>query len=159
MDRERPPQIDSKFADLPTDPKERHEILVDLFGHYVLWLRNRSLRTTRQLAESEEMRAGLGTIRSARYDELAAMPPEQREAAYKAAEATVDRFIESFLTLLSGTGADERLGEGHAVRFRLDLEICEVESMEVVGQETLNRGGEKFFAGYWGRWLNRFGSV
>jgi len=50
------------------------------------------------------------------------------------------------------------MGDRHAVRFQLDMEIFDVESLEVVDRETINRGGKRFFADYWGRWLNRFAS-
>jgi hypothetical protein len=58
--------------------------------------------------------------------------------------------------MLGGTGVDQRLGDEHAIRFKLDLEICRVDTHDVVEVETLNRGGKKFFGDYWGRWINRF---
>lgn len=158
MSNHRPPQIDIDFADLPSDPRERHEVLVDLFGRYLFWLRNWTVSATRELAESEEARDKLGTIRRKKYDELAALTPEQQDVACKISEATVDRFIQLFLTMLAGTGVDQRLGNDHAIRFKLDMEICDVENVELVDQETINRGGKKFFAAYWGRWLNQFAS-
>jgi len=158
MSNHRPPTIEINFAELPNDPKERHELLVDLFGRYLFWLRNWTVDATRQLAESDEAREKLGTIRRKKYDELSAFTPEQRQTACEISEATVDRFIQLFLTMLAGTGVDQRLGKEHAIRFKLDMEICDVENVDVVEQETINRGGKKFFADYWGRWLNQFGS-
>lgn len=156
MSNHRPPQIDIDFATLPSDPRERHEVLVDLFGRYVLWLRNWTVRATGELTESEEARDKIGTIRREKYDDLAALTPEQQDVARKISEATVDRFIQLLLTTLAGTGVDQRLGNDHAIRFKLDMEICDVENGEVVDQETINRGGKKFFADYWGRWRNQF---
>ena len=158
MSNHRPPTIEVNFVDLPTDPKERHEMLVDVFGRYLFWLRNWSVDATRQLAESQEAREELGTIRRKKYDDFSALTPEQREMVCKVSEATVDRFIQLFLTLLAGTGVDQRFGSDHAIRFKLDMEICDVENADVVEQETVNRGGKKFFADYWGRWLNSFTS-
>jgi hypothetical protein len=153
----RPPKIDLKFSDLPADPKQRHEVLVDVFGQYIYWLRNWAIQEVCEVIESEEAREKLGTIRRRKYDTVAALNPEERFAACKFAEAATDRFIQLLLTMLSGTGEDQRLGDDHAIRFKLLMEILEVETAEVVLEETINRGGEKFFADYWGRWLNRFG--
>jgi hypothetical protein len=113
---------------------------------------------TRELAESEEAREKLGTIRRKKYDELAALTPEQQDVACKISVATVDRFIQLFLTMLAGTGVDQRLGNDYAIRFKLDMEICDVENVEVIDRETINRGGKKLFSDYWGRWLNQFAS-
>jgi hypothetical protein len=35
------------------------------------------------------------------------------------------------------------------------MEIVDFSSEEVVQKEVINRNGGKFFADYWGRWLNR----
>ncbi|MBI1321660.1 hypothetical protein GC170_00515 [bacterium] len=156
MSYRRPPQFDIDFETLPPDPAERHEELVDVFGRYLFWLRNWSVSATQELAESEEARAKLGTIWRKKYDELAALTPEQRGIAFEIAEASVDRFIQLFLTMMADMGTDQRLGRDHAIRFNLEMEICDVENGEVVDQETINRGGKKFFANYWGRWLNQF---
>ncbi len=158
MSKHRPPTIEINFAELPNDPKQRHEMLVDVFGHNLLWLRNWSVDATRQLGESEEARETLGTIKRKKYDELSALPLEQRETVCEISEATVDRFIQLFLTMLAGTGVDQRMGSDHAIRFKLDMEICDVENVNVVEQKTINRGGKKYFADYWGGWLNRFAS-
>jgi hypothetical protein len=45
----------------------------------------------------------------------------------------------------------------HAFRFRVEMEIVDVQTGEIVETETINRG-EKFFGKYWGRWLNRYSS-
>lgn len=158
MNNHRPPTIEINFAELPKDPKERHEVLVDVFGRYLFWLRNWSVDATRQLAESEEARETLGTIRRKKYDDISTLSPDQQETVCKISEATVDRFIQLFLTMLAGTGIDQRLGSQHAIRFNLEMEICDVENVDVVEQATVNRGGKKFFADYWGRWLKLFAS-
>lgn len=36
---------------LPSQPDERHEVIVDLFGRHIFWLRSLSTETTRKLAE------------------------------------------------------------------------------------------------------------
>jgi hypothetical protein len=158
MSTHRPPHIDIRFADLPSDASERHEVLVDLFGRYLFWLRNWTVGATRDLAKSEEARSAIGAVRRKKYDDLATLTSEQQDIACKISEATVDRFIQLFLTMLSNTGVDQRIGDTHAIRFRLDIEICDVENADVVEAETINRGGKRLFADYWGRWLNQFPS-
>jgi hypothetical protein len=158
MSNHRPLKIEIDFANLPSDPRERHELLVDLFGRYIFWLRNWTVNATRELAESEVAREKLGTVRRKKYDKIAALTPEQQSVVCEISEATVDRFIQLFLTMMADTGVDQRLGNDHAIRFKLDMEICDIESVKVVDQETINRGGKKFFPEYWGRWLNQFAS-
>lgn len=158
MSNHLPPQTGIRFTDLPGDPAERHEVLVDLFGETLCWLRNWAISATKELAESAEAREQLGTIRRNMYEALAALPPEHRDVALKVSEATVDRFIRLLLTMLSGIGVDHRLGDDHAIRFKLDVEICDVENADVVEHETINRDGKKYFADYWTSWLNRFAS-
>jgi hypothetical protein len=141
---------------LPLDQREKHETLVDLFGQFLFWLRNGSLSASREFVMSEEIREKLGTIRRAYYDGVAQMPPEKREAALLLAQETLDGFIERLLWAMGDEGTDARFGTHHAYRFRIEMEIVDVESGRVVEEETINRGG-KFFGNYWGRWLNRFG--
>lgn len=149
-----PLSFDQEPSELSSDPKERHEQLVDLFGQFIFWLRNWSLRASRQLVESEQSREELGTIRRKYYDGVAKMLPEDREAAVLFAEATLNGFLERFLWYLGDEGTDARLGHSHAYRFRIEMEIVDVESGELVHTETINRSG-RFFGSYWGRWLNR----
>ena len=142
-------------SELPIDKKERHEELVDLFGEFLFWLRNTSLATSRKLAESQAAREKLGSIRRICYDDVADLPEETREAALLFAEESLDGFLERLLWCLGDEGTDSRFGREHAYRFRVELEVVDVKTEEVVEVETINRGG-KFFGKYWGRWLNQF---
>ncbi len=155
MNDNRSPYIDVKFDQLPHDARQRHEVLVDVLGQYIIWLRNSSVDSSRHMISSPGAKGKLGEIRWKGYEGVANMPAEHQKAACELAEATVDRFIQLVLTMLSGTGVDQRLGSSHAVRLKLDMEILDVKSEEIVASDTLNRGGEKFFADYWGRWINR----
>jgi|688.fasta_scaffold410732_2 hypothetical protein len=150
------PQITATFSGLPTEPKERHEALVDVLGELLLSLRNWSVAATRRVLESSNSQPGTLTPRESQFAGLADLSPEQRELVGKLSQVTTDRFIQLLLTMLGGTGVDQRLGDEHAIRFKLDLEICRVDTHDVVEVETLNRGGKKFFGDYWGRWINRF---
>lgn len=142
-------------SDLSTNPAQRHQELVDLFGQFIFWIRNETLRASRTLVESEEGRENLGTIRRAPYEGTAYMRAEDRESALLLAEETLNGFIERLLWSLGDEGTDARYGPRNAYRFLVDMEIVDVQTEKVVHKETINRGG-KFFGSYWGRWLNRF---
>ena len=157
MSRGGPLRIDITPSDLPSDPKERHQKYVDAFGEFIFWLRNWSLDASRHLIESSEAREALGTVRRRYYDGVAQLTPEQREAALLIAQETLDGLLQRLTWALGDEGTDARLGQGHAYRFRVEMEIVDVATGEVVEVETINRGG-KFFGSYWGRWLNRFAS-
>jgi len=58
--------------------------------------------------------------------------------------------------MLAEASIDQRLGKDHAFQFKLDIEISNFDNGDVVEKATINRGGKKFFADYWGRWLNQF---
>jgi hypothetical protein len=149
-----PPALMLDPAILTLDASERHEALVDLFGRYVMWLRSAALESSRGALVDPEAKQRLGLLRWQRYERVAGMTDEQVEGACLFAEATVDRFIELLLTMLAGTGVDQRVGPSLASRFKLDIEIVDVDTEDVVLRETVNRGGRKFFVSYWGRWLN-----
>jgi len=152
----RPPQFDVSFEELPSDPKERHEVLVDLFGQYFFWVRGQSMSRIRQLVESEDERNKLGKLFREVFEEVGAMSDEDRQTALKLAESAVGDFAGLLLTMISGQGFDDTLGPNHVFRYRLDMEVCDGETGEVVFEEMINRGGKKFFPEYWGRWLNRY---
>jgi hypothetical protein len=61
--------------------------------------------------------------------------------------------------MLSGQGFDDSIGANHVFRYRLEMEICDIKTGQVVYEEVLNRGGKKFFPEYWGRWLNRYNAL
>lgn len=156
MSHNGPLAFDKEPSQLPSDKGERHEALVDLFGQFLFWLRNWAIDASRKLIESEEARAKLGTIRRKNYDAVARMPLEQREAAMLLAEETLNGFAERLVWFLGDEGTDSRFGARHAYRFRVEMEIVDTETGEIVEVEALNRGG-RFFGSYWGRWLNRHG--
>jgi hypothetical protein len=154
MSRRGPLAFAQQISELPTDGSERHERFVDFFGQFVFWLRNRSLEASRNVVESQEAREQLGTIRRSYYEGVAALPPNEREAALLLAQETLDGFLERLMWTLGDEGTDARFGDQCAYRFRITMEIVDRSTCEIIDEETINRGG-KFFGSYWGRWLNR----
>ena len=149
-----PPPIETALADLPNDPKKRHDILVDIFGKYLLWAMNEALSRSDELVEMAEAREKLGRLFRQPYETAAnLLSTEQRKAAAAVNRQTLSNFIQLLLGLFTAEGISHRLGQHHAIKFRLVMEICEIESMDVILEEVINRGGAKAFASYWGRWL------
>lgn len=149
-----PLTFEQEPSQFPADERSRHEEIVDLFGHFIFWLRNASLRASKTLIESDNVREELGTIRRRYYDGVAKLSAEDRESAMLLAEETLNGFLERLLWSLGDEGTDSRIGKSHAYRFRIEMEIVDLKSEAVVQTESINRGG-KFFGTYWGRWLNR----
>lgn len=149
-----PLSFEQEPSQFPADARDRHDVIADLFGHFIFWLRNSSLRASRNLIESVEAREKLGTIRRKYYDGVAKLPPEDRESAMLLAEEALNGFLERLVWCLGDEGIDARIGKNHAYRFRIEMDIVDLESEKVVRSETINRGG-KFFGSYWGKWLNR----
>jgi hypothetical protein len=157
MMQENGPLVSSNgIAELPSDQHERHQALVDFFGQFIFWLRNKSLRASQELVESVEARARLGIIRRDYYEGVANLSAEQRNAAMLLAEETLDGFIERLLWSLGDEGTDARFGIRDAYHFLVEMEIVEIESGSIIHQEPINRGG-KFFGKNWGKWRNRYG--
>ena len=153
----RPPKFEVSFEDLPSDPEKRHEVLVDLFGEYMFWVREQAATRMRSLIESDEERSELGTLFWGVFEDAARLSDEERIVTIRLAESAISTFAGLFLTMIAGQGFDDSLGPRHVFRYRLDMEICDAETGQVVYEETINRGGKKFFPEYWGRWLNRYG--
>lgn len=152
----RPPRFEIDGDTLPVDPKERHEALVNVFGQYLFWARHQTMQAIRSRGDSSEERSALGQQCRTDFDEIAQLRPEDRERAYAIAQRAMDIFARMMLTMISGQGFDDSLGQHHVFRYRLTMEICDSRTGDVVLEEVINRNGEKFFPEYWGRWLNRF---
>jgi hypothetical protein len=151
----KPPQISLDLSDLEkNDPAKRSEVFADLLGVYIMWIRSRVVNSARIRISSEEDRAKMGKLFRAVYDRIAMLEPEQREAALKFAERCVDNFAQELLMLLSHVGNDLRLSSGNVIRLRLDMEIINPETDQVLASEGVNRG-RTYLPSRWGRWLNQ----
>jgi hypothetical protein len=151
----RPPKIETPFEEIPLAPRERHEFFVDLFGRYLFWAMQEAMFKSRELVSSPESRARLGRAFERPYREVAELNHGQREVAFEFARATMENAVKNILIILAAEGITFRLGDRHAVQFRLTGEIRDVEEMETQLEEVLNRGGDKAFTSNWGRWLRQ----
>ena len=150
------PGAEVNLDQLPKEATARHEALVDLFGRYVMWLRNWNNESTRRMVESAEKREKLGSVLRQPFEEVSQLGVNERERAIRLAEASVDTFIKMFLQVLAHQGSDFLIGKNHALRLRMVMEFVYNDNDQLVEEEVINRGGQKHFADYWGRWLNRF---
>lgn len=150
-----PPVFPFDLGSLPDDDRVRHEKLVELFGDYMMWIRKQTLKHADSSTSSIENCQSIASVSREPYEAIANMNPEDRQKALAFAKIAVDTYARIFLTVLAGTGDDQKLGDQHSAKFRLNLEIHDVASGELVVDETVNRGGKKFFPEYWGRWINK----
>lgn len=150
----KPPSIKRELWEFSQDPKIKHEQMVDMFGFYFLWLRSAAHERVQHLIESPEARQRLAAAFRAPYERVATtLTCEQAKTAMQLADAAVDQFAKSVLSMLSAVGSSHRLGSAHSIQFKLDVEVRDLDANQLIMQETINRGGQKHFADYWGKWL------
>lgn len=154
----KPPSVVGTFEDIPLDPKERHELFVGFLGQHLFSTRNQRLAAIRRLVESAEDRNRLGAIRRQPYEAVGALDPTGQQAAIALAQTAIDLFMQDLLGLLQNIGPDVRLGEDHALRYRLWLEVIDLaeEGHPLVAEELVNRGGKRSLENYFGHWLNKY---
>ncbi len=143
---------------LPNTPADCHQALVDLFGQFLMDIRKTVAENSWLRLTDDEKRARMPKLTREVYEKLASLETEQKRDVCDFAKAHGDRMIQQLLFVLTSQGTDIGFGPDHAIRFRLDVEILDRNSGEVVREEPINRGGSKAFYDYWGRWLNRYGA-
>jgi len=150
------PTSKAACSDLPSQPEERREFLLDVFGQHLFSLRNQLTNRMRHYVEHEGARREMGSVPSGPYTAVASLDPAAREAALGLAREAVDRYMQLVLGLLQSSGQSLRLGQEHAIRYRLYAEVIAVEDYDTVLAESLiNRGSEKAMECYFGRRLSR----
>lgn len=150
-----PPVFPFDLDSLPENNQERHERVVELFGDYMMWIRGQTMEHVSSLTSSVDSSHSIARVSREPYEAVASMSVPDREKAIALAKVAIDSYAKIFLTMLSGTGNDQRLGVDHSAKFLLSMEIHDIEKDEVVVDEIVNRGGKKFFPEYWGRWINK----
>ena len=142
---------------LPDDEAGRREALLEAFGEQLFRARNARLASLRRLLGESAAREALGTIHAKPYNELARLGPEVVSPGVGVAKAALDNYIYQLLGTFTNIGTDVRIGERHALRYRLVAEIIDVETHEAVEEMVINRDTRKSLVDYFGRWLNRHG--
>src|SRR5690349_13584379 len=145
-----PPRIEITFEDIPSNRRDRHEFFVDTFGRYLFWAMQEALLKSRELVSCPEVRKRLGRAFEHPYSSVAQLGPEQKEAAFDFARATMENVVKNILVIFGAEGITFRMGDRHAIQFRLTAEIRDLEAMAIQLEETVNREGEKAFMSYWG---------
>lgn len=155
--RRLPPTVKGSYEEMPAEAADRKEAAVELFGQHVFSVRNQLVDRLRRFVESADARGGLGSLHRREYDAVAGLDPTAREAALALARKAIDGYLQEILGLLTGTGDSLSFGRGHAINYRLILQVKEVGSDEVVEEFDINRECQKVFFTYYARWLNRHG--
>ncbi len=149
------PTLKITFEDLPDDPDARREALLDCFGQHLFSLRNYLRDSVRFHVESGEARHKMGTIPSRPYAAVAALDANAQEAAFQLADEAIDRYLRLFLMLLQSTGFSWRLGDDHAIRYRLHSEVVSTSDDSISLEALINRDTDRALEMYFGRWLNK----
>jgi|GEM_PF-3652621 len=151
-----PPKLDLQDIEL-SDPIALHERLVDLFGAYFLWCHDEAIKKVGELLIEPARRELMATANRQLFESAASalrVGCEAKDLGNLQA-VMLKEFAQNLLLLLSGTGTSLPVSSKLAARFKLVLELCDKDNEEVVHEEVINRGGKKFFADYWNRWINR----
>jgi hypothetical protein len=154
--RLQPPTVSRSYDEMPTEAADRREAAVEFFGQHLFSLRNQLDDRLRRLIESAETRGRLGSLHRKEYEAVAALDPAGREAALALARKAIDNYLQDILALFTGTGDSLSLGHGHAINYRLILQVKEVGSDAVIEEFAINRECQKVFGQYYNRWLNRY---
>jgi hypothetical protein len=147
------------FDGLPDDPAGRREALLEAFAEQLFRERNERLASVGRLLSEPADRDAVGTIRARPYEELARFGQEVVSPGVGVARATLDNYIHHLLAIFTNMGSDVRIGSGHALRYRLVVEVIDVQTHSVVEETVINRDTEKALMSYFGRWLNRYGTA
>ena len=148
------------FENLPHDQSIRHEFLVDVFGRYLFWALKEAVEESKALVETPDARKKLGRVCEKPYSDFATkLNSEQQRIALDFTEQALQTFARGLLVILGAQGITFLLGERHAIQFSLTAEIRDIENMNILFEEEMNRGGRTAFTAYWGHWLNQNLSV
>lgn len=147
------PQTTLTPSQVPDEPGEAKEAMLEIFGQHLFWLRNQRLRILRRLLADESSRAKLGTVFRRPFDAMASHGEEAANAAVDFAEQAIDGYMKDLLAMLTNIGDDMRFGPGHSLRYRLVLEVVDPATDTVVREEVINRDTEDWLPGYYGGWL------
>lgn len=152
----------ASLANLPSDPKERHEAFIEIFGRQLFSLRNEVLQHTRAIVTGpQEVRDRMGKLNSRQYTAVAELSEHAQEAALGLSRKAIDSFLQRLLMLFThnGLSTDIALGTDHAIAYEILLKAIRKDSLEVVEEHIVNKNGEKVFSEYFGRWVNRHGDA
>lgn len=144
--------MDLKFS-IPDDSKDRHEVLVKLFGALMMDARDATHSRAKLLVESDEDRSKLGSIFREPFENIASMTPEHQSMALEFMERGIDSFAYRVLMLFAARDFELKIRNGKIVRFTVNAEICDESSEEIIFSDILNRNG-MHFPDYWGHWKN-----
>jgi hypothetical protein len=154
-----PPPVDLTFGDVPTDPRAKHELLVRIFGSYLAWAFSEASKISKDFVESTEKRKELSPAGQRYYEEISmTLPDEMKPLLYKFGDAELKNFAKIIMVMLTAQGISHRFGDHHAIRFKLIMEIIDVETASVQLEEIINRGGRKSFMHYLDEWLESHAS-
>jgi hypothetical protein len=151
------PELGARFEDLPQDTAERLDSFVEFFGHHLVWTRDLVLSRVRECFSSTERTQQLSEDSRKIYEEIGRANPETQRLALGLAKETADFLLYWLLALLANIGIDFKLDEKHVIWYKLILQICNIETDQVVEEQLMNRDLRDYLPDYLQRWLGKYG--
>jgi hypothetical protein len=151
----RPPNANIDESSIFTAGEQRRQIFIDLFGFYMVWARAFVLQQAKGLVESEALRSSLGTIMRVPYERVSKLNLDQQEDTFRLSEKCVDQFAMQMLGFLTNSGNDVRVSNRYSYRLKIDVEIYDVETGELVASENINKS-IIYLPKFWFKWVNRY---
>ena len=112
-----------QLQDLPEDPDERLERLLDFVGQDIIGIRNEAFEQIFKELDRESWNNLLPFDAKFFRKASDALDDEQREIARKLAERVLTYFMTRFMTMISCHGQNNPLGPEHGMQYRFGLEL------------------------------------
>ena len=113
------------FEELPKDSKERHEKIMHFVGQDIMDRKQNAMTSVFRHLDGTNPGTGLLPYDAKFFEEAAAkLDPEQREIAKKLCSRVLTDFMESFMTMISCHGHNNRLGSEHGLQYHLTVDVC-----------------------------------
>jgi hypothetical protein len=149
------------FDALPKNVEDRHEAVLNYFGDQLCQSFEMACRATMSKMNKP---ATVRPVDRAPYEVASRLSPEQKQAVMEISKDCTNMLINFLLPLLGSAGYQNRLGDKHYVRYRLDAEICKTpsdeddseESDDPIEVQTINRTGIRYFGEMWPVWKNKY---
>ena len=153
----------TEFDDLPEDPSERHEMIMNFVGQEIVGFRNEALERIFGELDRNDWEHLLPYDAKFFEDASEALDADQRDVARKLTERAFTHFMYRFLTMLSCDGRNHPLGTKHGLHYNWNAQVRYYPKSEreadrhgdVIEEHDLNEG-ELELSKYWNRWMRLF---
>lgn len=149
------PNVRPRYDELPVDPEERREALLDILGQHICWTRDLALARLRSRVGSHSAQEEPDVGSRAIFERIANQPEETQQLIFESATLAIHVFVKFLLGMLANIGTDLKQDDTHVIWYRLVAEIYDIPSGEIIEEMTLNRNQLDFLPDYLPKWLER----